>query len=208
MEVVYVNRMLIRLLCKACREIPLARISWFRTSVQYRDWNWCQFLLLSSQKVHTWFGVYTKEKIHPNKKMDIIPTPEIALEGTSFTAVAAATCDDIAATRDSAAARLKDPQTNLDWLWANVWKYVISCAEIGLTLFSFRSSHWWQIQRLLQNRIPLLVNMIPPQRHRERTIEEAKVSSNFLLTEVTPTAANMVGRKTWVMSVSEARPYP
>jgi len=45
--------------------------------------------------------------------MEKIPTPEIAFEGTSPFELAAATCEDIAATSESAAARLQDPQANL-----------------------------------------------------------------------------------------------
>ena len=53
------------MLSKACNEIPFARISWFKTSVQYSDW----------------LGVYTKLKIHPKRKIENIPTPEMAFEG-------------------------------------------------------------------------------------------------------------------------------
>lgn len=49
----------------------------------------------------------------PKRNIDIIPTPEIALDGTSPFSVAAATWDDMAATSERAAAKLNDPQTNL-----------------------------------------------------------------------------------------------
>jgi hypothetical protein len=58
-------------------------------------------------------GVYTKLKIHPKRKMEKMPTPETAFEGILPWAVAVATCEDMAATRDRAAAREKEPQTNL-----------------------------------------------------------------------------------------------
>jgi hypothetical protein len=51
--------------------------------------------------------------MNPKRNIDMIPTPEIAFEGEFPLSVAAATCDDIAATSDSADAKLKDPQTNL-----------------------------------------------------------------------------------------------
>jgi hypothetical protein len=37
-EVVYVKNIAARLACSAWREMPLARISWLRTSVQYNDY--------------------------------------------------------------------------------------------------------------------------------------------------------------------------
>jgi hypothetical protein len=75
MDVVYVNRMVARLLSNACSEMPFARISWFSTSVQYNDW----------------LGVYTKLKIQPKRNMEKMPTPEMAFEGVLPWAVAVAT---------------------------------------------------------------------------------------------------------------------
>jgi hypothetical protein len=39
----------------------------------------------------TWLGVYTKLKMNPKRKMDMIPTPEMAFDGLCPSAVAAAT---------------------------------------------------------------------------------------------------------------------
>lgn len=58
-------------------------------------------------------GVYTKAKIHPKRKMPNTPPLEIADDGSSFRAWDAATNDDIAATRDRAAAKQKEPIANL-----------------------------------------------------------------------------------------------
>jgi hypothetical protein len=55
--------------------------------------------------------------------MDMMPTPEMALEGVSFFREAAATCEDMAATRESATARVQDPQANLKGKSA-----IIACA--------------------------------------------------------------------------------
>ena len=89
----YVKRIVARLLSKACNEMPFARISWFKTSVQYNDW----------------LGVYTKLKIHPKRKMEKMPTPEMTFDGVFPCEVAVATWEDIAATRESAAARENEP---------------------------------------------------------------------------------------------------
>ena len=51
--------------------------------------------------------------MNPKRKMDMIPTPEIPFDGLCPSAVVAATCEDIAATRERALARPKEPHMNL-----------------------------------------------------------------------------------------------
>lgn len=104
-----------------------------------------------------------------------MPTPEIAFEGVSSLAVAAATCEDIAATSDNAVARLNDPQTNL-----YCWVRTRALKEVYFEPYLVRRG----IQSFVAD---------PNTAPKHETMEEANVSSSFLLTDFTPTAASIVG---------------
>lgn len=130
MPVVYVKNIVAILLSSACKLMPFALISWFSTSVQYSDW----------------FGVYTKLKIQPNRKMENMPTPEMAFEGV----VVFATCEDMPATRARARALAseKDPQTKLWGVGYSTGFGRAGGKAGGLTVFVGRSSRL-SLSRLL-----------------------------------------------------------
>jgi hypothetical protein len=92
--------------------------------------------------------------MNPNRKIDMIPTPEIPFEGVSPWRVAFATWDDMAATSESATARLKDPHTNLKGRSINGPNMIMISGELALC--DEGSSRWLMNQTQRPSRTPEL----------------------------------------------------